>query len=454
MGGEWPVVTFANAPFEIIDGDRGTNYPKQTDFGSAGHCLFLNAGNVTSTGFNFTSCAFITKDKDENLRKGKLRREDLVLTTRGTVGNVAYFDESVPFDHLRINSGMVILRPVTAEILPRFLYLFLRSKAFQSQVEFLRTGSAQPQLPIRDINRIKLPLPPLPEQEGIARILGALDDKIELNRKLNATLEAMARALFKSWFVDFDPVRAKAEGRAPSGMDAETAKLFPSEFVDSELGPIPKGWRATTLGTEVERCGGAVQTGPFGSQLHASDYVPEGVPVVMPKDIGGRRVSTASIARVREHDALRLSRHRLQPGDVVYSRRGDVERHALIGARETGWLCGTGCLLVRLGPNWASPMFASFALDRPETRAWISQHAIGATMPNLNTGILSAVPLVMPSDDVLRAFARAVDPLQALVVIRDAEAGLLASTRDRLLPPLLSGELSVAHAERQAEAVA
>lgn len=98
------------------------------------------------------------------------------------------------------------------------------------------------------------------------------------------------------------------------------------------------------------------------------------------------------------------------------------------------------------------PMFASFALDRPETRAWISQHAIGATMPNLNTGILSAVPLVMPSDDVLRAFARAVDPLQALVVIRDAEAGQLASARDRLLPALLSGELSVAPAEREAEA--
>lgn len=297
-------------------------------------------------------------------------------------------------------------------------------------------------------------LPPVDVQRAVVRVLGALDDKIELNRKMNATLDAMARALFKSWFVDFDPVRAKAEGRAPSGMAAETAKLFPSEFVESELGPIPKGWRATSLGTEVERCGGAVQTGPFGSQLHASDYVPEGVPVVMPKDIGGRRVSTASIARVREHDALRLSRHRLEPGDVVYSRRGDVERHALIGARETGWLCGTGCLLVRLGPNWPSPMFASFALDRPETRAWISQHAIGATMPNLNTGILSAVPLVMPSDDVLRAFARAVDPLQALVVIRDAEAGLLASTRDRLLPPLLSGELSVAHAEREAEAVA
>lgn len=335
-----------------------------------------------------------------------------------------------------------------------FLRYAIGSRGFTQYVLGVQTGTAVPHISPSQIRAFRFLLPPLRIQRAIAHVLGTLDDKIELNRRMNETLEAMARALFKSWFVDFDPVRAKADRRTPSGMDAETAKLFPSEFIESELGAIPKGWTATTLGSEVERCGGAVQTGPFGSQLHASDYVSEGVPVVMPKDIGGRRVSTASIARVREDDAERLSRHRLQTGDVVYSRRGDVERHALIGARESGWLCGTGCLLVRLGPDWPSPMFASFALDRPETRAWISQHAIGATMPNLNTGILSAVPLVMPTDDVLRAFARAVDPLQALVVGRDAEAGLLASTRDGLLPRLLSGELSVTHAEREAEAVA
>jgi len=172
----------------------------------------------------------------------------------------------------------------------------------------------------------------------------------------------------------------------------------------------------------------------------------------MPRDISGRRVSTASIARIREQDAARLSRHRLQSGDVVYSRRGDVERHALIGSREVGWLCGTGCLLVRLGPKWPSPTFASFALDRPETRAWVSQHAIGATMPNLNTGILSAVPLIMPPDDVLRAFERAVYPMQNLVVAKDAENALLDRTRDELLPRLLSGELRIPYAEKMAEA--
>ena len=353
-----------------------------------------------------------------------------------------------------VNQHVSIIRVDPQRAVPGYVLAFLTHPDVKPYIESFNAGGSRRAITKGHIESFRLPLPPLPEQRAIAHMLGTLDDKIELNRRMNETLEAMARALFKSWFVDFDPVRAKADGGAPTGIDAETAKLFPREFVESELGPIPKGWRATTLGAEVERCGGAVQTGPFGSQLHASDYVPEGVPVVMPKDIGGRRVSTASIARIREDDAVRLSRHRVQPGDVVYSRRGDVERHALIGAREAGWLCGTGCLLVRLGPKWPSPMFASFALDRPETRAWISQHAIGATMPNLNTGILSAVPLVMPSDGVVRAFARAVDPLQELVVARDAEGSLLASARDELLPRLLSGELSVAHAEREAEAVA
>ena len=295
-----------------------------------------------------------------------------------------------------------------------------------------------------------LDVPPSSEQRAIARILGTLDDKIELNRRMNETLEAMARALFKSWFVDFDPVRAKAEGRDP-GLPKPLADLFPDSFEDSELGEIPKGWRASVLGEEVARCGGRIQTGPFGSQLHASDYVADGVPVVMPKDLSQRRVSTLSIARVKLSDAERLTRHRLQEGDIVYSRRGDVERHGLVRGRETGWLCGTGCLLVRLGPEWPSPLFASIALDRPEIRAWLVQHAIGATMPNLNTGILAKVPLVVPSDDVLRAFNRVVQPLADRAIASDAQSETLAALRDTLLPKLISGELRLKNMEESIE---
>lgn len=356
-----------------------------------------------------------------------------VVTGRyGTLGQVFYITD----DYWPLNTTLYV-RDFKGND-PKFVSYFLKT------VDFLSCSdkAAVPGINRNHLHELRVQVPPPPVQRAIAHILGTLDDKIELNRRMNETLEAMARAIFKSWFVDFDPVRAKLEGRKPRGMNGETAKLFPSALVESPLGPIPKQWRASTLGAEAQRCGGTIQTGPFGSQLHASDYVADGVPVVMPKNIDRRRVSTVSIARIREHDAQRLSRHRLRAGDIVYSRRGDVERHALIGPRETGWLCGTGCLLVRLGPRWPSPAFASFALDRPETRAWITQHAIGATMPNLNTGILADVPLLLPPDEVLSAYANAVDPLQALMVTCDEESALLAQVRAELLPQLLSGRVS------------
>lgn len=168
----------------------------------------------------------------------------------------------------------------------------------------------------------------------------------------------------------------------------------------------PLGWHSSTLGEICERGGGMVQTGPFGSQLHASDYVPEGVPSIMPVNIGDNRVMAEGIARVREQDAQRLERHRVRKGDIVYSRRGDVERRALIRDDEAGWLCGTGCLLVRLGSRSAmEARFASYYLGHPAVREWIVRHAVGATMPNLNTGILSAVPVLVPPPEEQRSIS-------------------------------------------------
>ena len=123
----WPSVALADAPVEIIDGDRGKNYPKQHEFLGSGLCLFLNAGNVTGDGFNFSSCSFISSDRDQRLGKGKVTLHDVVLTTRGTIGNTAHLSETVPYEHVRINSGMVILRASNVELHPRFLYLVTRS---------------------------------------------------------------------------------------------------------------------------------------------------------------------------------------------------------------------------------------------------------------------------------------------------------------------------------------
>lgn len=149
---------FDAAPFDIIDGDRGKNYPKQNEFFPEGHCLFLSAANVTKSGFKFSNCQFISEQKDTSLRKGKLLRGDVVLTTRGTIGNSGYYSDSVQYDHVRINSGMVILRCDIENILPIYLYHFLHSPSFFGQMNSLRSGVAQPQLPIRDMKRIRLSL--------------------------------------------------------------------------------------------------------------------------------------------------------------------------------------------------------------------------------------------------------------------------------------------------------
>lgn len=175
--------------------------------------------------------------------------------------------------------------------------------------------------------------------------------------------------------------------------------------VESLTGPVPKGWELTTLGVVVERGGGRIQTGPFGSQLHASDYVPDGVPSIMPVNIGDNRIVEDGIARITEADAQRLARHRVKPGDIIYSRRGDVERRALVRAQQNGWLCGTGCLKVSLGDGVADPLFASYYLGHPAVRAWLVRHAVGATMPNLNTGIMDAIPFLLPPLATQRAIA-------------------------------------------------
>lgn len=156
-------------------------------------------------------------------------------------------------------------------------------------------------------------------------------------------------------------------------------------------------WRRATLGELCAEAGGAIQTGPFGSQLHASDYVLRGVPVVMPQNIGDNRIDPNGIARVSRSDWSRLERHALRPGDIVYSRRGDVERRALVRDVNKGWLCGTGCLRVRIANQQIhDSRFVSYLLGLAETRKWIVRHAVGATMLNLNTTILANVPLLVP----------------------------------------------------------
>jgi type I restriction enzyme S subunit len=183
----WRKLRFGDSEIlRIIDGDRGKNYPQKADFAESGHCLFLNTGNVRRGVFSFSRCEFISQEKDAALRKGKLARGDVILTTRGTLGNSAHYDSTVPYGNMRINSGMVILRPTREVLLPQYLQVVLNSPAFDEQVSVTLSGSAQSQLPINKLSRMEFLLPPLPEQRRIVSELDVLQAEVDVLKRLQA----------------------------------------------------------------------------------------------------------------------------------------------------------------------------------------------------------------------------------------------------------------------------
>lgn len=229
--GEWKKIKLESAPLSIIDGDRGINYPSHDEFFDDGFCLFLSTKNVRKAGFDFFDNQFISKDRDALLRKGRLKRNDLVLTTRGTVGNLGFYDNKVKYDVLRINSGMVIIRPNPRELFPAYNYYLFRK--MQNEFQTFVSGSAQPQLPIKDLKEIEILLPPLPGQRAIASVLSSLDDKIDLLRCQNQTLEAIAEILFRQYFVE--EADEKAIGKIADLVDLNPSRRLEKGAIASYL---------------------------------------------------------------------------------------------------------------------------------------------------------------------------------------------------------------------------
>lgn len=445
----WHVMTFADAPIEIIDGDRGKNYPKQDEFFKHGYCMFLNAGNVTSNGFDFSLCMFIAAEKDRHMRKGKLTRGDVVLTTRGTVGNSAYFDQAVPYNHIRINSGMVILRAKDHALNSLYLYFFIRSKQFLSQITALRTGSAQPQLPIRDINKVEIPLPPLPEQRAIAHVLGTLDDKIELNRRMNETLEAMARALFKSWFIDFDPVRAKMAGRDP-GLPQHLADLFPDRLVDSELGPIPEGWAVKRLADEIAAL--------FSGNRPKGGATDAGIPSIGAENVDGLGRHDFSKEKYVPEDffnGMKAKGSVVQNGDVLLYKDGaHIGRKTYLDRDFPYRECTVNehVFILRLR-NKKAQRCLFFWLDQ----GWMTQEIVGlnsnSAQPGINKVGVLGLPFLAPPCEVMSEFDRQMGHFTDRIFTNCHESRTLTTLRDGLLPKLISGGVCIHKAEIQMETI-
>ncbi|MBE3937591.1 hypothetical protein HJ149_00060 [Vibrio parahaemolyticus] len=234
---------------DFINGDRGKNYPGVADRVDVG-IPFINTGHILPSGrLTQEDMDYITSEKYNQLGSGKVRPGDIVYCLRGsTIGKTArnHYEEGA------IASSLVIVR-AKPEVNQDYLYYFLTSPAGQQLAKSNDNGSAQPNLSAKTLSKYPLLVPSFEEQQSIVNTLNAIDNKIEVNTKLNQTLEEMAQAIFKSWFVDFDPVKAKMNGVQPEGMDAATVSLFPEKLVESELGLIPDGWELTNIG-KVSEC--------------------------------------------------------------------------------------------------------------------------------------------------------------------------------------------------------
>ncbi|MDC3114127.1 restriction endonuclease subunit S [Alphaproteobacteria bacterium] len=193
----WDVVSILDANIAIIDGDRGKEYPKEKDFKKSGYCLFLSAKNVTKNGFSFKETAFISKHKEEKLKKGRLSRKDLIITTRGTVGNIAQYGVEIPYEVVRINSGMAIIRNKDERLNSDFLYHILFSEIIIQQIKNLTFGSAQPQLTIGTLNELKLPIPQLSEQLKIVKIVNSIVSNIHHKKQKLAQTQSLKKSLMQ-----------------------------------------------------------------------------------------------------------------------------------------------------------------------------------------------------------------------------------------------------------------
>ena len=372
---------------EIIDGDRGKNYPQQHEFLDEGYCLFLNTGNVTKAGFSFDSNQFISKEKCDLLRKGKLQRHDIVYTTRGTVGNAAFYSDSIPYEHVRINSGMVIIRPKETIVCTEFLYQILKSDYYRPFFRKYCTGSAQPQLPIKNFSTIELDLPDLPVQRFIAGILSSYADLIEHNQKQIKLLEEAAQRLYKEWFVDL---------------------RFPGHETTPIVDGVPEGWFTAAVTDLLE-----IRYGKDHKALGDGEIPAYG--------------SGGIIRRVNKV---------LYSGEsVLIPRKGSLNNILLVSG--DFWTIDTMFYSIPKRPNIAKYIYLYLS--------GVDMYAmnIGAAVPSMTVKILEGMKLLCPTDHVVESFEETVRPYFDMIELLKNKIVSLAEARDKLLPKLMSGEIEV-----------
>ncbi len=442
----WPVVSLAEIATKIGSGatpkgGADAYLPARARF------ALVRSQNVFDRRFDHAGLAFITDEQSDGLRGVVLQPADILLNITGD-GITFARACIVPKDVLPacVNQHVSIIRVDPRGADAGYVLAFLTHPGVKSYIESFNAGGSRRAITKGHIESFRLPLPPLPEQRAIAHILGTLDDKIELNRRMNETLEAMARAIFNSWFVDFDPVRAKADGRDP-GLPKPLADLFPARFADSELGAIPAGWQEAALGDLCWR----IAMGPFGSDIKTDNFVESGVPVVRGGNLTHGFVDEGFVF-VSEDKADDLRNANAFPGDIVITHRGTLGQVGLIprSSRFRRYVVSQSQMLLSVNPDLATPRYIFEYLRSP-----MGQHAVLANTSSTGvpaiarpTSSVRAIRLLQPPVPVLASFERTLGPLIERGNGTAHETRSLAALRDALLAKLISGELRVKDANR------
>lgn len=414
----------------VEDGNHGEYRPRRDEFCDEG-VAFIRAADMSDRRILFESASKINDVALSRIRKGVGAGGDVILSHKGTVGKVAIARLDAP--PFVCSPQTTFWRTLNEDVIDRrYLYYYMFSNHFRHQI-YARKGETDmaDYLSLTAQRDLRILLPPIEEQRTIAQIFGTLDDKIELNRRMNETLEAMARAIFKSWFVDYDPVRAKAEGRKPAGMNAEIAKLFPDSFQDSELDKIPKGWKIKSLD----------EIATYLNGLALQKFPPDGednLPVIKIAQLRAGTANGASLANSKiPPDYV------VEDGDILFSWSGSLMVKI--------WCGGKGALNQHLFkvtsdkyPKWFYylwtlqhlPEFQHIAAGKATTMGHIKRHH------------LSDAKVVIPPGPLLKMADFYFAPSIKKIIINGVQSRTLASIRDALLPKLLSGEIRIKYAEK------
>jgi type I restriction enzyme S subunit len=381
---------------------------------------------------------------DEEHYLGRIRRAnpqagDLVITREAPMGEVCQIPEGLKSC---LGQRQVLLRADAQKIDRKFLLYALQSPYLQHQIGWNEgTGSTVSNLRIPVLQALKVPTPSLSMQQQIAEILSSLDDRISLLRETNATLESIAQAIFKSWFIDFDPVKAKQQGVEPQGIDAATAALFPDAFQDSELGPIPAGWEVLPLGELVRSVGGGTP-----STKDISYWEPAEFAWTTPKDLSAQDspVLLKTERMISEKGAEKISSGLLPKGTLLLSSRAPIGYLAIAGIP----LCINQGYIAMLPGSVLPPLYMLFWCK--SNMELIKSRSNGSTFMEISKKSFRGILVIKPTDVLLKCFTDLITPAFDRMVENENKIQTLASIRDTLLPRLISGRLRLPEAEAMA----